>query len=78
MTSTLFPLALNELLGFVRRDHSAAPDLSTFDSIIQRLHRRLAIQFSFASALDVSARLTAFKKHWHSIFLSRLTKIQDC
>jgi hypothetical protein len=63
MTAKLIPLALNELLGFVRRCHSAAPDLSTFCSIIQHAHRRLAIQLSWASPFDVCARLTPFKQH---------------
>jgi hypothetical protein len=78
MTSKLVPLRLNELLGFVRLNHSASPNLPTFDSIIQRTHRRMVIQLSLASTFDSGARLSPFKQHQPSRLISGLMKIQDC
>jgi hypothetical protein len=49
MKIKLIRLGLNELLGFVRRCLSAFPDLSTFDSPIERTHRHMAIQFLLAA-----------------------------
>jgi hypothetical protein len=49
MKAMLSRVGFNELLGFVRPNHSVTPDLSTFDSIIQHTHRCMAIRFTFVT-----------------------------
>ena len=72
MKAMLSRVGLNELLGFVRRGLSASPDLSTFDSIIQHTHRRMATQLATASTFDTSARLIPFKRRQPSTLNSHL------
>jgi hypothetical protein len=59
-------LRLNELLGFVRRHHSAMPDRSMLILSLNAPTAAWRFNAPYQSTLNSRARLTLFKRHDHS------------